>query len=839
VKKTLIAVALLLFSFVSIVRGEPQGSATKNLSIVVNSAPVTPNAAAPVIYFTDLQTAVNTGGETVSGFSGSYVTIYGNNFGATQGSSTITWNGLNCLRVLPSVGSYNGWGTSYFWYQKIIVQFGSSCTAGTGNFVITTGLGTSNAVSFTVNSSGNIFCVSTTGNDSNNGKFPSNCWATVYQASQTMNAGDTTYVENGVLDNAIRAFTATIPLSKGGSAGSPISYVIYPGATATIGDVNNSPFAIRTPNIGISANYLIFAGLNIRGQVGLEGSQSNDHNWIIADDFACSGTSGFSCLHFDISTNIFTYGNYLHDLGTNCSANGGNPTGAPCKFHGFYYTTNTNHVWVGWNYLNPNASHENTGNSGGCNGVQFFSTGGSDQFDLHVHDNKIVNVVCGGITFSTVNPDAGTVEAYNNVIAHSGTGPDPSNSPSNYSCINVGNSTHTNPVSIYNNSFYDCGSRGNIDNSNAAFTTGANTSLINNSIELTGSGEQYIIFNSGGCSQISGNHNLWFGNGTIPCATQLAGDTNVDPLYVSLTLDSWDLHTHTGSTLTGYANTTPMPTYDFDGSPRPSQLPSIGAFEGNWVVMNRLGDISNSEVECYKPSQISVSSSLVNLTAISQSTTGCHDKNLDGSTRNSSNTTYTSGMLQTGAFSFTFGDIQFRLKGTGAGTWPGSIWLLGKNCQLSTVFSPDNIGTCAWDSDTNSSAEIDIAEMPSASGCCTQVQHHVHSNDGGTSSFDAAGAASSYNTTFHVYELIWTSSLLTFKVDGTTTATYNGSHIPQNPMFLIMNLAVGGSGGGSPNPANFPQTMQTDWVKVCSSTCANGITGAAATNGIFWDDFNQ
>lgn len=536
----------------------------------------------PMIFFTDMQDAPNSGGDSQSGYSGAYVTLYGDNFGTTQGTSTVTWNGLNCLRVVPATGGYTGWGMSYFWYQKLILQLGSSCTPGTGSFVITTPSGTSNSVPFTVRNTGNIYCVSTTGSDSNTGKFPSSCWVSVYKASTTMNAGDVTYVENGVVDNAVRAYSATVPLSKGGSAGNTISYVIYPGATATVGDINNSPFAIRTPNIGITANYLVFAGLDIRGQMGIEMSQSNDHNWIVANDFSCSGSSGFACLHFDVSTNIYTYGNYLHDNGTNCSVNSGNPTGAPCKFHGFYYTTNTNHVWVGWNYINPDAVHETTGNSGGCNGIQFYSTGGANQYDLHVHDNLVTNVVCGGLTFSTVDPTNGTVEAYNNVFAHDGTGPDPSASESNYACINVwaGNATTTMPpVTIYNNSFYDCGSRGNVDNSNAAFTLGSPTELINNTIQLTGSGEQYIAFNQFACNTIvSGNHNNWYGNGTIPCASQLAGDMNVNPLYTSTTLDAWNLFPQSTSPLFGAGTVSLTSVYDIMGLIRPSP-PAVGAYE--------------------------------------------------------------------------------------------------------------------------------------------------------------------------------------------------------------------------------------------------------------------
>jgi hypothetical protein len=320
----------------------------------------------------------------------------------------------------------------------------------------------------------------------------------------------------------------------------------------------------------------------MRGQVALEGSQSDDHNWVIANDFSCSGASGFGCVHFDVSTNVFTYGNYLHDNGTNCSVNGGNPTGAPCKFHSFYFTTNTNHVWVGWNDINPNPSHENTGNTGGCNGIQFYSTGGSDQFDIHVHDNTIRNVVCSGIAATTVNPGLGTVEFYNNVFYHDGTGPDPSGSLSSYSCLQINSGgAATGTVQAYNNSFYDCGSRGT-GGSNAAFVVDIPINITNNVIQSTGSSELYVAFQSGvTCATgVTGSHNDWFGNGTIPCATQLAGDLNVNPLYTSTTLGPQNLHLQSSSPMIDAGLTISGLVSDHDGISRPQGAGfDIGAYE--------------------------------------------------------------------------------------------------------------------------------------------------------------------------------------------------------------------------------------------------------------------
>src|SRR6266403_3477082 len=145
---SILLLAVLLFGWASVLRAQTQP---------------------PALFFSDIDSGPNSGGESVGGVSGAYVTLYGNFFGSSQGTSTVTWNGLNCLRVMPPTGAYTGWGMAHLWYQEIVVQLSSTCTPGTGNFVITTANGTSSGIPFTVRSSGNIYCISTTGNDSNSG----------------------------------------------------------------------------------------------------------------------------------------------------------------------------------------------------------------------------------------------------------------------------------------------------------------------------------------------------------------------------------------------------------------------------------------------------------------------------------------------------------------------------------------------------------------------------------------------------------------------------------------------------------------------------------------------
>ena len=168
---------------------------------------ILPSAAAaatpaPALFFEDLQSGPNAGGESVSGYAGSYVTLYGNFFGATQGSSTVTLNGASCLRVVS-------WGSNYLWYQKLVVQLGPTCAS--GNFAVTVGGQSSNTLPFAVRT-GNIYCVATSGSDSASGKFPS-CWQSIPHAAGSIAAGDIAYVRNGVIAGADTGYGSPLDIS--------------------------------------------------------------------------------------------------------------------------------------------------------------------------------------------------------------------------------------------------------------------------------------------------------------------------------------------------------------------------------------------------------------------------------------------------------------------------------------------------------------------------------------------------------------------------------------------------------------------------------------------------
>ena len=543
----------------------------------------------PQLFFTDLDSAPNAGGENVSGFAGAYVTLYGNFLGATQGSSTVTWNGQNCLRVLPSTGNYGGWGSLYFWYQRVIVQIGSGCTPGSGNFVVTVNGTASNGIPFTVRSTGKIFFVATNGSDSASGGSATP-FATMTHCKSAMNAGDTCYVMNGVTAATTDNYDAALAFTTGGTAGNPIALVGYPGAVATVGTSSIS-YSFRVPNINVSANYVTLAGLFFSGSD--QSDATNSTNWrVVGNNFQCpnaNGQTGCFTSH-EISTLAFL-GNEVTNVGV---------VAASKLQHAVYLSSDTNHVALAWNYIHDNRS---------CRAIQFHSSplnggGASDptghnQFDLSVHDNLIHDDPCDGLNFATVDPSQGKVEAYNNVIYHVGLGPAPADGDGDYSCIYLPYITNTGPVGggtveIYNNTLYDCGSHAASFGNNGAFVIGGGeTSLlvrIRNNVMYQLGTEPFGTGGGWSSTYVSGSNNLAFTTGGLTAPSFLTGNIVADPLFFGASIANFHLQSGSpaidaGLTISGsntYNNYLPWngnPT-DHDGVVRPQGANyDVGGFE--------------------------------------------------------------------------------------------------------------------------------------------------------------------------------------------------------------------------------------------------------------------
>jgi beta-glucanase (GH16 family) len=157
---------------------------------------------------------------------------------------------------------------------------------------------------------------------------------------------------------------------------------------------------------------------------------------------------------------------------------------------------------------------------------------------------------------------------------------------------------------------------------------------------------------------------------------------------------------------------------------------------------------------------------------------------------------------------FKYGRIEFRAKmPSGVGTWP-ALWMLGSNI--------DQVG---WPK----SGEIDIMEYVGFQPDTTHSNVHTKFQAGVTD-FHMVIPLETAEEDFHTYGLIWTSNSLDFYIDDPTNIT--NTYAPETkttenwpfdqPFFIIMNLAVGGSWGGKKgvDETIWPQSMIVDYVRV-------------------------
>jgi beta-glucanase (GH16 family) len=257
--------------------------------------------------------------------------------------------------------------------------------------------------------------------------------------------------------------------------------------------------------------------------------------------------------------------------------------------------------------------------------------------------------------------------------------------------------------------------------------------------------------------------------------------------------------------------TTPTPIVPTP-SPTPQRLVFSDDFSGpagappnpaNWKYMIGGNGWGNQELECY--TSVRGNSALDGLgdlviTALKQPGHVCAD---------SHTTDYTSARLSTqGLQAFEYGTISMRAKmPVGKGAWP-AFWALGADHD-----------TAGWPQ----SGEIDATEVIGARP--TIVHGSLHGPEASGKAYTITGAYTApadLSLDFHVYSVTWTATEISFSVDGheyfsVTKATVEktGTWEFDQPFYLLLNVAVGGSWPGPPSPAtSWPQQMVVDYVRV-------------------------
>lgn len=569
------------------------------LIVIALSLSIGAFAQAPVVMFTDLTSGPNTGGENGNG---TILTIYGKSFGT---SGTVTIGGVQPVKVFTTPA----WGTTVpggVGLQKISVQLGSGISGSNLPIVVTVGgvassCGNPTAANcqFTVRP-GNIWCVSTSGNDSNAGTFPSSCWATPTQATQAMSAGDITYFINNYSYNGGNPFCGQYTFSSCnfGTAAAPFAFVGYPGEPATMGSL------ISADNGGIATygDWITVANMNAwTSGGGSSMHMSNEANnqggqgiRLIDIDVECpNGNTDDGC--WDTGSGIsgaymsgtssswdYVYGIRVYNVSSNVPIT--------TKFwHGVYIADGTKYTEVGYSAIY---------NSNGNRGIQIY-TSSVDIVGIIIHDSLIHDIAGDCLLIGSVDVSAPT-QFYNNVLYNCGIGTFGTGGlfvegESPYDGIQAGASPSGNgTIQFYNNTMYNCGAEdptngacldlgGTVDltyYNNIVYVLSTYTCA--NTCQSPGTPETYYLAADGDIGILVGSDNLWYGQGNGPSTgSSLTGNVNANPNFVA-TGSNFNLASN--SPAIGAGSTTLVPKYDFNGVLRPNP-PSIGAYELSGVSL--------------------------------------------------------------------------------------------------------------------------------------------------------------------------------------------------------------------------------------------------------------
>lgn len=169
---------------------------------------------------------------------------------------------------------------------------------------------------------------------------------------------------------------------------------------------------------------------------------------------------------------------------------------------------------------------------------------------------------------------------------------------------------------------------------------------------------------------------------------------------------------------------------------------------------------------------------------------------------------YTSASVNTAAgksFQYGYFEMSAQLP-KGQGMWP-AFWMLGTN-----------IGEVDWPF----CGEIDIMEMVGGEDD-NKIYGTAHWNEGAIGHRYTGGnstlAGGVFNDAFHRFGVLWTPEVLAWYLDGNeyyrldiTDARFDAF---RKPMYVLLNLAIGGDWPGSPDEkTQFPARYAIDYVRV-------------------------
>jgi len=215
-----------------------------------------------------------------------------------------------------------------------------------------------------------------------------------------------------------------------------------------------------------------------------------------------------------------------------------------------------------------------------------------------------------------------------------------------------------------------------------------------------------------------------------------------------------------------------------------------------WWDNNGCTNLGNNELQWYVPGNVGTDDGALVLVAKEEEVIG-HEGRTFG---------YTSGMVTSGRyyeeepsqtrFATTYGYFEMRARiPSGKGLWP-AFWLLPTN--------------------HTSKPEIDIVEVLGHRPDILEMHYHYKTASGETTNRGSDIQTVDLSGDWQTYGLEWSPEAITWYLNGEELWRFEDAEVISDvPMYLIINLAVGGNWPGSPDEnTEFPAKLTIDYVRV-------------------------
>lgn len=191
---------------------------------------------------------------------------------------------------------------------------------------------------------------------------------------------------------------------------------------------------------------------------------------------------------------------------------------------------------------------------------------------------------------------------------------------------------------------------------------------------------------------------------------------------------------------------------------------------------------------------------------------------IEANTQTKNGYQYTSGKVTSkNKFTLQYGKVEVRLKAAATLGTQTVFWLLHEAC--------DGVNPCVG----NWPPEIDVIEVLGKEPTkVKQVIHYSTRYRGRWPNWDFSSTTTEMESPslpheiYHIYAMEWDTNAIRWYIDDQLTKTWipnnENSFAPNEPMFLVYSIAIGGDLAGSPNKrSDWSQYAHLDWIKVYKS----------------------